>query len=57
VDLVDYGFDAVGPFGWVWDQVAAAVALLRGPAVVDVEVGVACVFEAEGDELVCDGQG
>jgi hypothetical protein len=57
VDCVDGGFYPLGPFGRVGDEVAGAVALLGGPAVVDVEVGVSCIFEAEGDEAVGDVEG
>lgn len=54
VDGVDGSFDSLRPFSRVGDEVAGAVALLGGPAVVDVEVGVSCVFETEGDEAVGD---
>ena len=50
MDLAREPVDAFGEFGWVGDQVAAAVALVERPAVVDVDVGVAEVFEAEVDE-------
>lgn len=54
MDGVDGSFDSLRPFSRVGDEVAGAVALLGGPAVVDVEVGVSCVFETEGDETVGD---
>lgn len=57
VNAVDGGLHALWPFGRVGDEVSRAVALLGGPAVVDVEVGVAGVFEAQGDEAVGDIEG
>lgn len=52
VDLLRHGADAVGPFGGVGDEEARRVARLGRPAVVDVDVAVADVFEAERDEEV-----
>lgn len=57
VDLVCDGFDAVGPFGGVGDQVSRGIPRKGAPAVVDVDVGVAEVFEAERDEGVGGRQG
>lgn len=52
MDLVDDGLHAIGPFGWIGDEVAGTISVLGGPAVVDVYVGVSEVFEAEGDEFI-----
>ena len=52
VDLVRDGFDTVGPLGGVGDQVARGVSRQGAPAVVDVDVVVAEIFEAERDKGV-----
>jgi len=52
VDLVGHGLDAVGPLLRVRYELALVAAALGRPAVVDVDVLVAEVLEAERDELV-----
>lgn len=57
MDVVDHGGDAAGPLFRVGDEVAGFIALFCGPAVVNVDVCVAEVLEAELDELVGRVQG
>lgn len=57
VDLVGDRFNAVWPFDRVGDEEAGGVAQFCAPAVVDVDVGVAEIFEAKGDEFLGGGEG
>ncbi len=57
MDLVGDGFDTVGPFGGVWDQVSRGISRKSAPAVVNVDVGVAEILEAQRDEGVGRRQG
>ena len=57
MDFAREAVDSRREFGGVWDEVARGVALPEGPAVVDVDVGVAEVAEAEGDEGARCGEG
>lgn len=52
MDLVYHRFDAIGPLVRIWNEIAARVALLGTPTVIDVDILVAQVLQAEADELV-----
>ena len=52
MDLVYHRFDAIGPLVRVWNKIAARVALLGTPAVIDVDVLIAQILQAEADELI-----
>lgn len=53
MDLVCHRLYTLGELTGVWNEVARAVAGLGGPAVVNIDVGVANIFETETNESIC----
>lgn len=52
MDLVGHGADAIGPFVWIRHKIARLVSFFGRPAIIDVDVSISEVFQAQFNKLI-----